>query len=234
MTSVRVVLNNTGRVALIAQSLINAVVEVNHSESRINNMFTGCRQLQRVEFLGNGTITNAANAFQNCSSLRAIIGTINTSATCNFSTAFSGCNALQSVPSFNTNNLSNTFQNCYSLRSTGTINTEAGATTISGAFQGCWNLEVVPGVSSATVSATTFENLYNCKRINAAGMNSTNFTISQSKLDKESLDLFFENIGIPTTARTVTISNSQGAIRHPVITRSSTTTAGYSYIYRVC
>jgi hypothetical protein len=108
--------------------------------------------------------TSAASMFNNMPMLQII--DMNLSAITDYSSCFTNCYSLKTVPQLNNTGLagySNAFQNCYSLI---TIPAFHSASSLSSAFSGCRSLEYVPTVVGrlTATSGTIFSACSNLRK----------------------------------------------------------------------
>src|SRR5574337_1200025 len=112
---------------------------------------------------GSGVVaagTNFSSMFSNCTSLQSI-PLLNTAAGTNFNSMFSNCASLQSIPLLNTaagTNFNSMFNSCYSLQSIPLLNTAAG-TNFSSMFSNCASLQSIPLLNTA--AGTDFGSMFN-------------------------------------------------------------------------
>ncbi len=106
-----------------------------------------------------GSVVNFSSMFSNCYALQTI-PLLNTAAGTNFSYMFSNCYALQSIPLLNTaagTNFSYMFYGCASLQSIPLLNTAAG-TDFYSMFSYCYSLHSVPLLNTA--AGTYFSSMF--------------------------------------------------------------------------
>lgn len=118
------------------------------------------RLLERFEFVGPSAFTNCDSLFANCNRLRSVVGTEWTAGSTRFSSMFSGCTALQSIPLLNTalgEAFNGMFLSCTSLVDVPLLDTHL-STTFSSMFQGCASLVEVPHLD--TRAGTTFASMF--------------------------------------------------------------------------
>lgn len=133
----------------------------------------------------------------------------------NFRRTFSFCNCLQTIPFFNTSSI-----------------TDLGDLSGNGIFSSLVSLQKLP--------AYNFQNLTSLGNASFSQLRSLteslvyNIKISHSYantlLSNEKLDQVIENLGIPSSSQTLTITNSVGSVLAPSLSRSSTTTSGSTTI----
>jgi surface protein len=113
------------------------------------------RLLEQCTILSHNA-TNMTNLFSGCSALQSV-PSFNTAAVTNMASMFQACAALQSVPLFNTSavtNMASMFQACAALQSVPSFNTIA-VTNMSNMFQACSALQSVPLFNTSAVTNMT-------------------------------------------------------------------------------
>ena len=143
--------------------------------------------IEQFEWVGNSGITNGTSFFSSnssgiagCKNLKSLIGTSWTSNIINFTSMFSACKILRTIPLLNTasgTNFTSMFANCSSLQTVPLLNTASG-TIFTGMFNSCRNLQTIPplNLTSGTDFSTMFascESLQTIPLLNTA--NGTNF-----------------------------------------------------------
>lgn len=124
-----------------------------------DNTFINCISLEYVP-LYNKTGGNFSSLFSGCRSLKSV-PPLNASSATSFLTAFNGCSQLRSIPLFNTANVTNfqnAFNGCSSLTTIPSLNTSA-ATNMQGMFTGCVKLRTIPQLT--TNSVTNMSSMFN-------------------------------------------------------------------------
>ena len=100
-------------------------------------------------------VTNMNSMFYDCNALTSV-PLFNTQNVTNMNSMFSGCNALTSVPLFNTQNVTNMnsmFQKCYSLTAVPLLDTKK-VTNMGSMFRYCTALTSVPSLDMRSVTGT--------------------------------------------------------------------------------
>lgn len=139
----------------------------------MENMFLGCRKLERVPPLDMSSCRNACRMFYLCESL-AEAPVSNTGQVTNFQAAFQSCASLRTLPPLDLascRNCSNMFFSCSSLSSLDLGNT-GSVTSFSMAFTGCTSLE---GLNPLDLSSCTDCNsiFLNCWKLASAVLGNT-------------------------------------------------------------
>jgi hypothetical protein len=118
--------------------------------------------LERFEFVGPSSITtNGQGFFTNCVSLQEVVGTAWTATCLDFSSFFSGCSSLRTIPLLDTHSATyfgSMFASCISLQAVPAINTSAG-TVFTSMFNGCRSLQSAPAIDLSR--GTTFTTMFN-------------------------------------------------------------------------
>ena len=123
--------------------------------------FTLPRATEQFEYVGDSNMTTCRNIFHSCYSLRRVIGTSWTKKCTDFTSMFTSCTSLQTVPLFNTiaaTNFHSMFSSCSSLKTVPLFNTIA-ATTFADMFNGCTSLQTVPLFN--TIAGKDFSYMFN-------------------------------------------------------------------------
>jgi hypothetical protein len=189
-----------------------------------------------------GNVTDMGNMFTNCNALNEVqITDFSKVVTTygNYDGMFSGCKSLSKMPSsmnfpVTLTNISGLFVFCYKLTKYPTITNTSNWTTgvvgiyNRGMFQDNFSMIETPSydLSGLTAATNIFANCYNLVKSNIKNLKQDHNYSQSFKLNKSSLDLIFENLGIPTATRTLTITGTSGATDNAVLSRTSTTTIG--------
>jgi hypothetical protein len=129
--------------------------------------------IEQFEWVGNSGITNGTSFFSSnssgiagCKNLKSLIGTSWTSNIINFTSMFSACKILRTIPLLNTasgTNFTSMFQSCTSLETIPLLNTASG-TNFTSMFQSSNVLRTVPLLNTA--SGTNFTSMFaNCSSL---------------------------------------------------------------------
>ena len=116
--------------------------------------------INQFEWVGDSQFTSGAGFFQGFRSLRSIIGTSWTSGMIEFTSMFSGCSALQTIPLLNTangNNFTSMFSAARSLETIPLLNT-ANGTNFQSMFSSCSSLQNIPLLNTA--KGTNFQGMF--------------------------------------------------------------------------
>lgn len=182
-----------------------------------NTMFATCNSLPTIGNLTTPNLLTTVSMFSACTTLESV-PLFDTTKVTSMTTMFSGCTNLKSegLPTFNTGNvltINGMFQNCNTLVTIPTLNTSK-ANSFGAMFNGANSLAGIPALnmSNANAAAATFaastSSMGNCQ---ATGMKFA-IDFSNSLMGKTNLEtLFANNLGIPATAQTLTITNNPGA-----------------------
>ena len=179
------------------------------------------RLLEQCTILSHNA-TNMTNLFSGCSALQSV-PSFNTAAVTNMASMFQACAALQSVPSFNTiavTNMSNMFQACSALQSVPLFNTSA-VTNMTSMFNACRSLQSIPNLncSSATSIISFAINCNGLKRCQATGIKST-VSFANCALSATNLNEIYTNLADLTAlpTQTITVTGNYGiATDNPAI-----------------
>lgn len=135
--------------------------------------------LQGIKLINNTkyTASSAESMFENCRSLREVIG-LNTSNVTNMYNMYRNCCSLQKVPLMDTSkvtNMTSTFYNCYNLKEIREMET-SNVTLMGNIFYYCYSLKEITGLetSKVTYMGNMFNNCYLLEKI--AGLNTSNAT----------------------------------------------------------
>jgi hypothetical protein len=118
------------------------------------------RHLEQFEWVGNSAIVSFSNMLQDVRELSNLIGTAWTANGTTFSTMFSSCSSLQTIPLLNTangTNFSSMFNICSSLQTIPLLNT-ANGTNFSNMFNICQSLQTIPLINTA--NGTNFTSMF--------------------------------------------------------------------------
>ncbi len=225
------------------------------NNTTMRNMFSYCQVLKSVPLFNTAKVNSFSGAFSSCTLLTEV-PLFNTSKVTSFSTAFSSCFLLKTVPFFDTalcTDFSNMFAGCYSLVTVPAFNTSK-ATNMSYMFNGAYSLKKIPDfntTNNTSISNLTGNNRSQVTEIPAFNMNlssglqnlsgsgiwrfkaygfKSTLSVAVNMLSKSEINLIIENLGVPTSSQTLTISSNPGAALNPTYSRSSTTTAGSTTI----
>lgn len=206
-----------------------------------STMFSGCQSLLTIPTLSLANVTNAAGMFNGCSSLQDASMLSFPALTTGYGTMFASCAGLVNLPatmgsnSINTGNFTSSFSGCTKLENDITLYTGT-STGITSAFQNCTNLSNVTiignnftSMASIFSGAKSIRNVVfsNCSAV-TTGATSTfspptsltklrvpnlkvSLTVSQTALDKDNMEIVFNDLLGNATAQTVTISNTLAA-----------------------
>jgi surface protein len=141
------------------------------------------RYVERFNVKTIGNCTGMGNMFNGCNSLQQV-PLFNTQNVTIMSNMFNGCNSLQQVPLFNTQNvtiMSNMFSGCFSLQQVPLFNTQNG-TGMGNMFSGCNSLQQVPLFNTQNV--TIMSNMFSgCSSLNSIPALSTQSITTTSGTD---------------------------------------------------
>lgn len=140
-----------------------------------SSTFSGCNSLKNVPYI-NATRTSISffnNMFQNCQSLRnaPVIDFPGSTASFACTSMFSGCNSLESAPTYNMtrcNNTQNMFSGCSNLKKYGNM-TFAVNSSCSAMFANCASLVSVGNINLGGVVNNTGNMFLACARLESVG-----------------------------------------------------------------
>jgi len=207
---------------LTCRSLTRVVIKAIGSVTALDNWFTNCASLRRVEFpIGSlASVTSLYQAFMNCASLWNVTFPAGSLTSANdWTQCFSGCSCLngQNFPSgtlVNALHLDHIFDQCYSLTKivfpSGSL---TGSCNVNNAFAGCYSLRSVrfaTGSCGGIFNTTSmFSGCQNLEEITNFAV-PVSFSISTCSLSGPSLDAIYT--ALPSVSgQTVTRSNNRGA-----------------------
>jgi hypothetical protein len=166
--------------------------------------------------IGDLTINGGAGAITSlfANSLVRKVGNLNFNATTGGNALFQSCFNLRQVGNLNlaaSTNLSTIFQSCPNLIKIGTI-TSTVATNLTSMFVGCGALREITftNLAAVTVMSSTFNGCYSLENLRVPGVIIT-FTLVDCAMERAALVQVFNDLGTPTTTRTITVTRNPGS-----------------------
>lgn len=207
------------------QQLSRAKVNVTAANANLSSAFGSCNKLKTVDVqcTGSGTISSLSAFVSNCNSFSKLTGNFVTTASTVFN--FGSGTLITRYPAFDYSSTTTLPPINFMTEVFPETSTTYSTNAISFSAPGPLLLREIPAIKCTSFTNNNAAYLTNLTSMLCYGMDS-NVLLNGTKLSATALNTVINNLGNGTSARTLTITTSAGAVAAPVLSRTSGTTSG--------